>query len=262
MSVKSEMELKLSNGRIVSAEVKDGVCKLVIEAEEEKVAEVTKKPEIFDPFILVEASKLSLDDEFMQYEPKKEREKEFKEFLTDVIKEGIPDFYRPKLDPSLDKKGKLSYIPGEKPAVVESFKWWSEAANEFCPECNSRLGTDSQYIAFLGVLMKKLVESGWSVEETWSAVSRNPHKLGHYRNSHDGRLGFEPTGSREICGFCDLANTYKILASDEENIDFWLAGGSYKDFSCDQPLYEIWHDGSWKITYPNFDAVGWIVLDP
>ena len=41
---------------------------------------------ISEPFVLVEASKLSLDDEFMKYEPKTEREEKFKKDLTEAIK--------------------------------------------------------------------------------------------------------------------------------------------------------------------------------
>ena len=41
--------------------------------------------------------------------------------------------------------------------------------------------------------------------------------------SEDAKYNFEPTGSRIICGFYDLANTYKIFAEDEEAGGFWLA---------------------------------------
>ena len=46
-------------------------------------------------FVLIEASKLSRDDEFMQYKPKFDSEKELKDLLEVVIKKGIPDFWRP-----------------------------------------------------------------------------------------------------------------------------------------------------------------------
>ena len=59
----TELELKISGGRIVSANVLDnGICKLTIET---TVAEDVLK-DIKDNFVLIEASKLSLDDDFMK----------------------------------------------------------------------------------------------------------------------------------------------------------------------------------------------------
>ena len=54
-----------------------------------------------DTFVLVEASKLSLDDDFMNFKPRKKETKEFKKELSKEIKKGVKDFYRPKMDPSL-----------------------------------------------------------------------------------------------------------------------------------------------------------------
>jgi hypothetical protein len=96
-------------------------------------------------FVLVPASTLSLTDKFMVlHTPYDEREKVFKELLTDVIKSGVSDFYRPKLDPSLDANDKICYQTGLKPAVGKSYNWWKKNAKEFCPERKSRLGTKSE----------------------------------------------------------------------------------------------------------------------
>ena len=212
-----------------------------------------------DVFVCVEASKLSLDDEFMKHEPTNEREEIFKEGLTEVIRKGIRDFYRPKNDPSFNRDGTgVTYKAGNKPAVGKSYNWWKKVAKEFMPERNSRLGTKSEYVAFLGVLIKKLVDDEkWSVAKAWDAVCNNSKELGHYIDSEDAKYEFEDTGMREICGFFDLANTCKILAEDED--DFWLAGGNYYGNSSYCPLadlccraYLYYDDG--------FSSVGWFVL--
>ena len=74
-----------------------------------------------------------------------------------------------------------------------------------------------------------LVAKGWTCCEAWDAICNDSKNLGHYRNSHNAKHQFEDTGSREICGFFDLANTYKILAEDKEAGGFWLAGGYYRN---------------------------------
>ena len=211
-------------------------------------------------FVLIPASTLSLTDKFMHHTPKNEEEKVFKKILTQVIRSGVSDFYRPKLDPSFDGEGKICYQAGLKPAVGKSYNWWEKNAKDFWPERSSRLGTMSEYVVFLGVLIKKLVERGWSIGNAWNAVCNDSRKLGHYCNSEGALHDFELTGSREICGFCDLANVYKILAVENEEVDgFGIAGGVYNYFSNFNPLASL------NLDYchgcGDYDSVGWIVLE-
>ena len=207
--------------------------------------------------VLIEASKLSLDDEFMEHQPKNRREEEFKNLLSEVVKSGVKDFYRPVLDPSFnDDESGICYEFGKKPAVGMSYNWWEEKAREF--KSNSRLGTRYEYVAFLGVFIKKLVESGWSISKSWKAVCTDSKELGHYWNSDNAKYAFEDTGSREVCGFYDLANTYKILAEDKEAGGFWLAGGFYNFDSSDDPLADLGRD--YGRNNGNVHSVGWLVL--
>ena len=264
----TEMELKLSGGRIVSAEVKDGVLKIWAEMEKEMTKRETsevrekevnqKKNWCHDQFVLVPASSLSLTDKFLRHEPQSERERVFKKLLTNVIKSGVSDFYRPKLDPSVDREGNICYQAGLKPAVGKSYIWWEQQAKKFYPERKSRLGTKSEYIAFLGVLLKKLVESGWKVDAAWHAVCEDSKKFGHYWLSEDNLHDIELTGSREICGYFDLSDTYKILADDEETGGFWIAGGFVNINSRCNPIAALFHYELRNFGY-NF-SVGWLVL--
>ena len=209
-------------------------------------------------FVLIEASKLCMDDEFMQYQPKTDREKMFKALLEEVIKKGIADFWRPRMDPTLDEVENICFKIGKKPAVGNSYNWWRENAKKFNPMRKSRLGTKSQYIAFLGVFIKTLVAEGWTLDEAWNAVCNDSKKLGHYWNSENAKHDFEPTGSRAIAGFYDLANTCKVLEDEEETIEFWLVGGSYRDGSYYVPLADLGHRNFCNLNL-NF-SVGWIVL--
>ena len=207
--------------------------------------------------VLIEASKLSLDDRFMKYQPKDDKEKAFKKLLTEAIKNGLKDFYRPVLDPSFnDDKSGICYEFGRRPADGKSYKWWINAAKEFMP--NSRLGTRDEYAAFLGVIIKKRVESGWNISKSWKDVCVDSKELGHYRNSEDAKRTYEDTGLREICGFYDLANTFKILAEDKKIAGFYQAGGDYYSLSSYDPL------ANFHVEYRrnnNLYGVGWLVID-
>ena len=252
----TEMEIKVSNGRIISAELMpNGKAKLIVELPATEVKTTEKCM-----FVLVEASKLRLEDKFMRYNPQSERSKEFKRLLTEVINKGIKDFYRPVMDPYASKDGDFFYEAGNKPAVGHSYDWWKKKAMEFDPDRGSRLGTRYEYVAFLGVLIKSLVESGWKTADAWKAICDDSNELGHYWNSENAKHSFETTGSREVFGFYDLTNTYKILAEneDEEAGGFWLAGGSYINYSFNYPLADLSHRSNRN---GNYDfSVGWLVL--
>ena len=211
-----------------------------------------------DIFVLVEASKLSLDDGFMKYEPTTRCERELKELLEEAIRSGVKDFYRPCLDPSFNEDGGICYKAGSKPAVGRSYNWWKEAAEGFMPERGSRLGTRLEYVAFLGVLIKELVSEGMSINQAWNAVCNDSKELGHYWNSKNAKYEFEPTGARKVGRFYDLANTCKILAEDEEAGGFWLAGGSCISDSYDGPLADL---DCRDDRCDDFDcSAGWLVL--
>lgn len=254
----SKVEIDV-DGRIIDVkELGNGRYQFIIEEE-------VPEREPIDPnmIVLIEASKLSLEDTFMKHVPKNPLEEKFKSSLEDVIKKGIEDFYKPICDPSFSKDGiSVTFKCGEKPALGKSYDWWEKAAKEFMPERESRLGTKAEYLAFLGVLIKKLIEDKkWSVAKAWDAVCVNSKNLGHYHNSKCAKEFFEDTGEREVCGFFDLANTCKIVAIDNEErfaTGFWLAAGRYNNYGGSFPLSSHIY-----CTYRNVErpyAVGWIVL--
>lgn len=246
--------IKVSNGRITSVELmKDGTCKFTVEMNTEGV-------NANDVFVLCEASKLSLDDEFMKYTPCSKNERTLKKLLEEAIKRGLKDFFRPVYDPSLDKGENICYISDAKPAVGKSYNWWEEKAKQFCPERGSRLGTKKEYIAFLGILIKKLSELGeMSIAAAWSAVCNDSKELGHYGNSTNAKRDFESTGSRKICVFYDLANTCKILREDEEASSFWLASGTHYFSSNIFPLSALCRSNDHVVDLCS--SVGWIVFE-
>ena len=181
-----------------------------------------------DDFILVEAENLSLDDKFMQWEPRNKLERDTKELIKEAIEKKVKNFYRPKYDPSFADDGEnICFVKGTPPAVGKSFDWWVEATKKYNPKRNSRLGTRLEYGAYMGVLIKKFVESGKSVKWAWNTVCVNSKKYGHYWkrikvNNKYELTSLELTGSKGIFDFCDVLNTHKILADDVESGVFWV----------------------------------------
>ena len=230
-----------------------------IKISNKRIKKVTKgKASNDDVFVLCKASKLSLNDKFMKYEPRTKNEKEFKELLEKAIKNGVRDFYRPKFDPSIDEQGKIFYGKGNTPVVGKTYAWWKEKADNFWPKRKSRIGRHDEYIAFLGTVIKKLLKVGWGIEDAWNAVCNDSAVLGHYWNSPNNKCRcIEPTGSREVAGFFDLANTHKILSNGKGGI--YTAGGSAYDDGDYTPLASLWPYDRWNIT--NEYGVGWIVLE-
>ena len=206
-------------------------------------------------FKLVRASELSFTDYFLMYHPKTRAEFKFKDEVRKVIKAGVQDFFCPTLDPSFDGDERICYQAGTKPAIVKSYNWWYEHAKKYCPERKSRLGTKNEYIAFLAVLIKELVDSGKSLEWAWNFVCNDSKELEHYRNSSDDKHKLEATSNREVCGWCDLANTCKFLAKDNGANGFWLAGSRYYG---NRGMADLYHYG--YRCGGNVGGTGWIVL--
>ena len=254
----NEMKIEISGCRVIEAKVMpDGCCVLTVELAT-ATAEDTTCHQQEDIFKKVPASELRLDDAFMKHQPKTKAEQNFKNLVETAIKNGLKDFWRPVCDPSFDADARICYEPGKMPAVRKSYNWWEKNAKGFCPERGSRLGSNSEYVAFLATVIKDLVASGKSIEWAWNAVCNDSKELGHYWNSKDAKYDFEPTGSREVCGWYDLVNIYKILAEDEEAGGFWVAGGDCNSDSDSNPLADLCHfycrdnDGG--------NDCGWLVL--
>lgn len=209
-------------------------------------------------YVLIEASKLSLEDWFMQYEPMTLNEKNLKAMLIEVIGKGVKDFWRPKYDPSFNEvKNGIRYLPGVKPAVEQSYTWWEKTAKAIMPEYNSRLGTKDEYVAFLGFLIKHLAEEGMYVGNAWGAVCNDSVSLANYFNFHNNKL--ESTGTTKVLEFYDLGNTIKILAEDKYLGGFYIAGGSFYSTGYAHPLADIRLKTDKAFCWGA--GVGWVVFD-
>lgn len=201
-------------------------------------------------FSVVEASKLSLDDDFLKHEPQTEKQEKFKQRVIDAIKSGLSDFKAQCLDPSVDEEGNIYYKPGSKPGVGYSSKWWNKNALKLIPG-KSRQGTTAEIIAFFAILIKKGLA-------TWEQICDHSEEIGHYWDSKDPKHDFEETGSRLVGEFYDLGNTCKITKNKKAG-GFSLVGGCYLGLGSNYPLTDVL-----DVDNPNYNfnvGVGWLVLD-
>lgn len=132
------------------------------------------------------------------------------------------------IDPSI-KDGKLIYQKGLPPAVGLTPKEWKKILREYNPSRNTRQMTPIEYECKNLFLIHKFMKCGYAENEAWTIVCDNSEKIGHYRNSDNAKECFEPTGSREVCGFYDLGNVCKLLAEDpwdDESNEFWMGSGN------------------------------------
>ena len=247
-------------GNITRVSIKGGKIEIFSIPEGLNQEEIKGTQEYIDKYFpIAKASTLSLEDEFLKHEPETNQQTRFKNALNSAIKSGLSDFRAQRMDACFDEEGNICFKAGMKPAVGKlSVKDWKRVAKEFMPEKGSRLGTTKERIAFLGLLIKYLIEEkGYEVKDAWKAVCDQSKDLGHYWDSENAKHEFEDTGSRQIGEWCDLGNTCKITEEDEAS-GFSLVGGGYGSNGDSYPLADLGSIGGPIDVYCY--SVGWFVL--
>lgn len=130
-------------------------------------------------FMRVKASGLKPEDDFMKFTPRtKPQERLMAEFLQ-VITDGLGDFWAAYRSPRFNKTGTgISCERGFPLAHMKPYPWWDEAAKNFLPEHESRLGRKNEWIALIAYLIKAFSSYDLPVETMWEVVcgSLNPIK--------------------------------------------------------------------------------------
>lgn len=249
---------EVEGGRLISAEVKDGNIFAKFEIEDRRRENVT--PLIFKGNPESRIDYTTFDGKWLEHHPTTMRQKMTLRIYQKAKSQGrLHAFTCMRLDPSI-KDGKLVYQQGLPPALGFSCAEWRNMLKEYNPSRNSRLMTITEYACRNLFLIKRLVESGYEIEEAWETVCDDSQEIGHYSNSDNHSSDFEPTGSRGVCGFYDLANTWKILEGDSEIFgDFWAASGFYNNSSKICPVGDIRPQHS-KGDYVDI-SVGMLALD-
>lgn len=243
MSVQ-KLEVRISDGRILTTDVPDGTY-------------ILYKPRIVPRKMLklIPASALSEEEDFLQYTPQTTEENNFLKTLIEAIQSKPKDFYVPICDPSLDMEQRgFHYEFGERPATGNSIDWWEDKIQEY--GCNAHIGTVYERHLFLGWLVKLMLVHGLSKKQAYYLIAQNSAYIGHYKNSKNMQNNFEDTGSRDFLGFCDLANTAKIITNDS---GYFISGGSFMDGGDTNSLAHRIH--CYYLNDYEFFSVPWIVFN-
>lgn len=230
----------------------------------------TKKVEISTITSLTDKRLVKIDpqeegffDAVLNFKPTNKGINDFIEAVAEVKEARIEAFYRAIYDPVEVGDHMVTFNKGMPPAIGNSAKWWVKTAKNM-PHVEGKqwhLATDYQYYAFLVWLINQLVKEGKCVKKALNWVVIDSRKLENYHNSKKTPKEDPPelTGSRCICGICDLSNTFKILeVSNRKARGFWKAGGyceySWSTYSLANLTY-IDKDDHWP-----FLCVGLLVL--
>lgn len=238
----------------------DGTCKLVVEVED-PVLEIPvpmeqKQVEDNSAFVLIDSSKIKVEEYFVAYKPSSYYGMAFRENFIKLLEENENiKFYASIYAPSI-KDGIIQFVKGAKPGVGYSFEWWKIAAKDFKPQHNSRLGFRKEYIVYVAFLINLFIENGWTVEDSWNACCNDSKSIGKFLTRGPS---MDNTGSQEIFGFYDLGNVRRLVQSERSADYCWIAGGSYKTASFINPLANF--DYHRIDAFPYEDAVGWVIYD-
>lgn len=243
---------EIKGGRCISAKVKDGYIITTFEIEEP----------IYQSELEYRIDPNTFAGRWLNHKPTSERQKETLMLYKEArAKSRLHAFTCMRIDPSI-LDGKLVYQKGLPSNYNLTVNEWKKMLKEYCPIRNSRQMTRTEYACRNLFIIQKLYKSGeYTIDEAWQAICDDSRKIGLYRDSDDARYGYyEPTGSREVCGFCDLGNTYKLLAEDpwEESGGFWHAGGVYDVYGYKFPVASHSHYYGGE---NHFRGVGMLALD-
>ncbi|MBR0426712.1 MAG: hypothetical protein IJK18_00710 [Clostridia bacterium] len=206
-------------------------------------------------------------DNVLNFLPDWKKIQSFKEAVKQIKNAQLPPFWRPIMDPSI-QGGKVIFKKGCIPAVDISCNSWQEIVSKMPPVEGKRwkLGTDYQYYTFLcWIINQQIKRNKWSVERAINNVFdlKEVEYLGYSPNKTHVNFEVALTGcGEEVCGFYDLHNTYKILSSDNKNVEFWRAG--IDKFNYQHDLYvslaELKPTYGKEANLKFSSSVGWLVL--
>ncbi len=195
---------------------------------------------------------------WLEHQPTSKSQKRILDLYQDAKAKGrLHAFTCMTIDISI-KGGKWVYQKGLPIKTGFSQRKWAEILKDYNPSRNSRMMTLTEFACRNLYLIQELVGSGYEIAKAWKAVCDDSRKIGHYCNSDNHKYYFEPTGSREVCGFCDLGNAWKFIAEDpwEKTDGCWHAGGDYYN---DFPVAALFHNC--RVDVDSECGVGMLALD-
>ncbi len=204
----------------------------------------------------------SFEGEWIEHKPTTMHQKRIMRIYQDAKGEGrLHAFTCMTIYPSV-KDGKLVYQKGLPVVTGFSQRDWEKMLKEFNPSRNSRQMTLTEYMCKILFIIQKLVKSGYEIEAAWEMVCDASQKIGHYRNSYNAKDDFGPKGSRNVCGFYDLGNIGKLIATDPWKRDsgFWVVGDYDPDYFPVVDLRYKYYYNKW-LDAGFYFSVGMLAMD-
>ena len=162
--------------------------------------------------IVVPGSESRIYKKLLKHKPANEQENEFLKNLEESIKSGFKSFNVPRYAPSIDKTGRINFVPSEKPLFGYSYYELQEIARNN----QIRIGNDREFYPFLGIIIYRLM-SDCSEKEAFTMICSDDSK------KLKDRLG---------------ASKF-LLADDEDKDGFWVVGDSCKINFDSNPLARL-----------------------
>lgn len=189
-------------------------------------------------FVPCKASLLNEEDKFMRHIPISHEEAILHMLLEGVMKEGIKDFFAPMYEPSLSDDGRICYVRDGKPIIGKSYDWWDVRAKDICPERKTRIGTEKEFICFLGCQIKNLSKVEMTVEEAWNCVCNKAVSIITLKKL----FGMQAT------------TMHKLLAETGNGGGYWISGNG-----IEFPVSLIHYYK--KSNVPHMNGNGWIICE-
>jgi len=121
-------------------------------------------------FPRVKVRELSLEDEFLKYEPETIKQLHLRINILYAMLADIPDFRAQRFELLVDDRGKIFYDPNGITEAKTPY-WWIRQAGNILASKESRIGTNLQRYAFYGVVLKELTEKqGYTPSQAWRKV--------------------------------------------------------------------------------------------
>lgn len=228
---------EVNGGRCVSVKMNDNYSleKFEIKENETSIISESDLECKIDPSTFV--------GEWLEHQPTTTRQEETLMLYQDAKAKGrLHAFTCMTIDATVEN-GKVVYQKDLTIKTGFSKKEWAKMLKDYNPSRNSRQMTRTEWVCRNLFIIQKLVESGYEIDEAWEAVCDDSKGIGHYIDSDNSKDDFEVTGSREVCGFCDLGNVWKLLARDpwEEAGGFWVVGELFDLCGWNAPVADLSH---------------------
>ncbi len=145
--------------------------------------------------------------------------------LNKAVNSRTPEFKIPIYDSFLDMNGNLQFVAGRDPAVGFSINELIELGKL----SNMQLGNINQWYLFLGTLLYRMLNKGYTYEEAIKAIVFDSRRISYRWVPMDGEnIVREKTGSLGVTGVFDLGNTCKLVLGVTDEKYFEVAGS----YSC------------------------------